>query len=177
MQPTIDNNIIPYKYLEALYPDQDDGETYVYPTSDFMKEGVLKHLASLMESPNVVVVCTNSSMTSRIRTFIGDPLAENLPVPSNFKFDGLNRMTFDFPEVYTAPDGRELPFSGLMLTALERAMLKEGGDLPLRNLRCMRADCLADVQFGPRTINMYFKKFDIREWFEFSILFAHEIDN
>lgn len=179
MQPTIEDNILPDKYLEVLYPDQDeeDGETYVYPTSEFMKEGVLKHLASLMESPNVVVVCTNSSMTGRIRAFLNDPFAENLPVPSNFKFDGLNRMTFDFPEVYTAPDGRELPFFGLMLNALERAMLRDGGELPLRNLRCMQAHCLTGVQFGPRTVSMRFEKFDSREWFEFSILFAHEIDN
>lgn len=151
----------------------DTGGYYQYPAARFMGEGIIKHLAAMLESPEVVVACVDSSMTCRIRNFIGDPFAEDLPLPSNFQFDGVHGIKFDFPEVYTAPDGRELMFDTLMLNAFEKS-LGLGYIGNRHNVRHMNPADLCSVQIGDRHIRLDFKRDDSYEWFAFAVLLPEE---
>lgn len=151
----------------------DTGGYYQYDSAHFMGEGIIKHLADMLESLDVVVACVDSSMTCRIRNFIGDPFAEDLPLPSNFQFDGRHGIKFDFPEVYTAPDGRELMFDTLMLNAFEKS-LGLGYIGNKHNVRHMNPLDLCSVQIDDRRMRLDFQKDDSYEWFEFAILLSDE---
>ena len=155
----------------------------LHPLPEYMKWTVYNKLLEWLKSDKVVLVCVNSSMTSRVayHTLTPNDLLDgtrdekvaNLPRPTNFRVDGT-LIRFDFPDKVEVekPEGKVvLRFDQLMLDFIERA-----GNMT-DNLKTINPCKIDSILFDGDTVMLSIKVDDIgNEWFRFALLSKKELD-
>lgn len=160
------------------------GERKLHPLSDYMLWAFYGKLIEWLKSDKVVLVCVDSSMTSRVAYHAlnirdladgsrQDKVAK-LPRPDNFRPKDT-AIEFDFPDTVEVdkPEGKVvLKFDQLMMDFIERA-----GNLKDGSLKTINMFKVESVLFDNNVITLYVKVDDIgNEWFKFVLLSKEELE-
>lgn len=152
---------------------------------DYVAYELFDKLVEVISSKDVALVCTGSSMTSRIRQAMGllnAHMWSDAPLPCNFRpsQDGWS-IEFDFPEKYELPDGGTLHFDTLMACVIEAAAGVDS-DLCKRAVRRMQKTRLLGVLWNTSrgsfvmTFGLSNKLDTDHEWLEFTLVNKLDIE-